>query len=360
MAAGSITAAAPDRRPVALVLSTGEAMGDALTRIAGYRALRIAFPGHRVVHVCRWSSSLLGPLASLAAELVDEIIDGQSLTRGPRPVRDIIRGIGNVEIVIDLRSNMGAAWSFVATTGTRVRYVANVALYGLRRGFRASFEARPETNSRRFHRAVELAAGRLLPFDPFVPVGDAAALAADRVVPPGARFVMLAPGTSQSPKAWPAANWVALARHLATRGVQPLFVVGPQELAERNWIERDLPGTAVVDIRSVRGPADLPWLFHALAARAVGSVTVEGGIGHLVATTGQPLVTISGATDIRRWRPVTLYHWSASAREFGSRRTAVVPLDAVVTRAEEMITFADRTLAAPSIPSSALVKRIAG
>jgi len=64
--------------------------------------------------------------------------------------------------------------------------------------------------------------------------------------------------------------------------------------------------------------------------------------------------------DIRRWRPVTLYHWSASAREFGSRRTADVPLDAVVARAEEMISFADRTLAAPSIPSAALVKRIAG
>lgn len=360
MSAGAISAAFADRRPVALVLSTGEAMGDALTRIAGYRALRIAFPAHRIVHVCRWSSSLLGPLASLAAELVDEIIEGQSLTRGPRPVRDIIRGVGNVEIVIDLRSNMGAAWSFVATAGIRLRYVANVALYGLRRGFRASFEARPESNSRRFHRAVELAAGRLLPFDPFVAVGGAAALAAERVMPEGARFVLLAPGTAHSPKAWPPANWVALARHLATRGVQPLFAVGPQELGERAWIERELPGTAVVDMRSVRGTGDLPWLFHALAARAVGSVTVEGGIGHLVATTGRPLVTISGATDLRRWRPVTPYHWSASARDFGSRRTEDVPLEAVVARAEEMITFADRTLSTISILPAASMKRLAG
>ena len=244
-------------------------------------------------------------------------------------------------MIVDLRSNLGALWTYVATAGLPIRYVANVAMFGLRRGVSLVPEPRPESNSRRFHRLAELLAGRRLPFEPLVDVRAEARQLAGQLVPEGTPFVVMAPGSSASGKAWPESNWVRLGAHLQRRSILPVFLLGPAETLEARWIRRDLPEAMVVDLSATEKAADLPWLFHALADRALGSFAIEGGVGHLLASRGRPLLTISGPTNARRWRPATPHHWSLAARDFGSRRTADVPYEAVLIGADEMIRFAE-------------------
>ena len=330
-----------DGRPIALVINTGEAIGDVLTRIPCYRALRRAFPNHRIVDLCRHSSSLLEPLRAIAAELVDEIRCGQPLNGGLLNLRRLIKAIGNVELIIDLRSNLGALGTYIATLGLPVRYGANVALFGLRRGVSLIPERRPEANCHRFHRLVELLAGRSLPFEPLVEVHAEARQRAEALVPHGTRFVVLAPGGSASGKAWPAPNWTRLAAYLHHRAILPVFLLGPPETLEAQWIRRDRPDASIIDVTAADQAHELPWLFHALADRALGAIAVEGGIGHLLASRGRPLLTISGPTNARRWRPATPRHWSIAARDFGSRRTADVPYEAVRSATDEMIRAAE-------------------
>jgi len=336
------SARADDPRPVAVVIGTHEALGDALVRIPAYRALRVAFPGHRIVHVSGGAASMTGPLAALAPQMLDEALTRQKIKSGPAFMRRLLRSLGRVEVVVELRSNLAAFWTYLATAGMPVRFIANTALLGLRRGIPLGFEPRPKANGQRYHRCVELVARRTLPFDPTIPVGETARREAARLVPEGTRFMLLSPGLATSFKTWPTDGWVALGRHLIAHGVRPVFLLGPIEPDHRTWIERDLPGAQIVDAAEVADQGDVPWLFHALAARALGCVAIESGIGHLAATSGCPVLTICGPTKIAQWRAATPRSWTADAREFGSRRLADVPAATVIERADEIIAYMDR------------------
>jgi ADP-heptose:LPS heptosyltransferase len=346
--------AGADARPAAIVIGSNEALGDALVRIPAYRALRVAFPAHRIVHVSGGATSMTDALVALAPQMVDEAIGWQPIKSGPAFMRRLIRSIGNVDVVIDLRSNLTAFWTYFATAGMPVRFIANTAFFGLRRGIPRGTEQRPKTNAQRYHRCVELVARRTLPFDPSAPVGDVARREAARLVPEGTRFMLLSPGLATSFKAWPAERWVTVARHLAGRAVRPVFLLGPVEPDHRTWIERDVPEAQIVDADDVADRADLPWLFHALASRSLGCVAIESGIGHLAATSGCPVLTICGPTKIAQWRPSTPRSWTADAREFGAREPGAVPAPTVIERIEEIIAYMDRL-----VPPAAFSRRAA-
>ncbi len=316
-----------------------ELLGDAITHVPAYRALRIAYPDHRIVALYKEQTAWAGALSAVRAEFIDEIRTDLPIGDGLSATRRALADIERLKLVLDFRGNLHVLWSWLGAGRGDVRYVGNVAGFGLRRGVKGDFLPRPETNAARYHRMVELAAGRALPFDGRFAIPADARVSALRFIPNGQRFVCLAVGSPQSTKAWPRDNWIGLAKHIASLGIVPMFLVGVQEDSEREWIASEIPEAMIVDRSSADSLEQLPWLFAALGEHAVGAVTVEGGIGHLLATTQLPLLTVAGPTNPRRWRPVTPYHWVAWAREFGSSKTADVPLGAVIARTEELIRF---------------------
>ena len=335
------TGAPPSRlsgsAPAVALLMKNELLGDAITRIPALRALRFALPDHRIVGLYKQTTAWLSTLAQARGEFLDEILIGQPIADGASAIRRTLRSIDNLQIVLDFRANLHSWSSFLATSGLNVKYVANVAGFMLRRGVPLGIEMRPDSNVRCYHRAVELALGRTLPFEfHLTPPADAVARA-ETILSRGASTVLLACGNPRSNKFWPREGWVGLARHLLARGITPTFLLGIQEASEREWIAREIPQARIVDASVAANAEQLPWLFVALARNALAAVTVEGGIGHLIATSGIPILTIAGPTNPVRWRPVTPLHWTVWAREFGSKETAAVPLEAVVARTEEML-----------------------
>ncbi|TAK50326.1 MAG: lipopolysaccharide heptosyltransferase family protein [Xanthobacteraceae bacterium] len=346
MAAGidylpSFWTAAPgsDARPKALVMQKFEALGDAIIRLPAYRALRMALPDHSLIGVYSGRSTYATLFAALGAELFDGLLVDQPTGRGPAATRGVLAGLTNIDVVIDFRSNLNALWSFVGSAGLAGRFIANVPGYALRRGVGLRPAVRPVHNYDRFHRMAEMVAGRALPFDASLPVAPRMTERAVALLPDdGRRYAGLAFGGVGWRKAWPRARQIEFLQHLRRLGLQPVFLLGPYENEERRFVEAQAPDAVIVDLTAVDGSeVDLMWLTHALAPRLTLAVAIEGGIGHVLATQGIPLLTLSGPTDAMTWKPVTPHWWHVAARAFGSNEMAAIPADAVAARVEEIL-----------------------
>jgi ADP-heptose:LPS heptosyltransferase len=104
--------------------------------------------------------------------------------------------------------------------------------------------------------------------------------------------ILLFPGAGHRHKHWPRVKFLELARRLASRGLAPVFVLGPAEL-ERGFAAEDVPALA---------PPDLPALQNALlAARLV--MGNDCGPLHLAGMLGLPGVILFGPTSARQWAP---------------------------------------------------------
>lgn len=332
----------PDARPVLVYLQKGEALGDSIIHIATYRAARLAFPRHRIIHLCTYASVYATPtMAPIAHKVFDEVRTMQPINRGPLPLMRALAGLGPLDVVIEFRSNLNALWSYLASWRSR-QYIANVAGYVLRRGVGHELLMRPDSNAARFHRLIEIAAGRRLPLETRFAEMPASVAKATELLPSGPRYLGLVPGPSVSIKSWPLERFVELAEKVSKLDLQPVVLLGMGEASEEAKLRQLLPDAILIGPSSIPNPSEnLAWVIHAVAARLTACIAVEGGIGHLVATQSVPLLTLEGPTNAQRWRPVTPHWWLLRARDFGSRRTQAIPVQSVLHSLEEMLRWGD-------------------
>ncbi|KAF0233905.1 MAG: glycosyl transferase family [Desulfovibrionaceae bacterium] len=107
------------------------------------------------------------------------------------------------------------------------------------------------------------------------------------------RQVLLFPGAGHPGKQWPLVQYFRLADMIRTKGLEPLFVLGPAEL-ERGLIPEGLPFIA-------------PDNMHALSSLILTAKAVVGadtGPMHLAGMLGVPGVSLFGPTDSSVWGPV--------------------------------------------------------
>jgi heptosyltransferase-1 len=137
-----------------------------------------------------------------------------------------------------------------------------------------------------------LLAGRALGYSPDDPVNYGIA-APSLVLPwlPAAPFVVLLHATSRDDKLWPDADWVALAAHLAGKGINCVLPwgSGAEQQRSRRLAER-IPN-AVVPPALTLGQA------AALLSQAVAVVGVDTGLVHLAAALNTPALAIYCASD---------------------------------------------------------------
>ena len=333
---GSFDISQSGRAPIALVVSQGEALGDAATRLAAYRAIRAAWPDHRIVSVAARGSAFEGPLEPFRAEFVDQTITHEPRINTVAGFRSLIGELGTVRRIFDLRSTPRAIVSYLGAGGAVETYVANQPGLFLRRGLAPGWRARPKHNYLRYHRMVEAAAGRPLPFDPWLaPLPDAERRAAQLL--PGGPYIGLAPGLFRLRKAWPRERFAALAADVGRLGLRPVFLLGLYEADERALAQTAAPVAAIIDLAAAAGnAASLAPLIHAAAGRLAVAVTTEGGIGHLMATRNLPLITLAGPTNAIKWKPVTETWRRIASQDFGSRRMEAIPVDAVLNAVAEL------------------------
>jgi heptosyltransferase-3 len=270
-----------------ILFITATRIGDAVLFSGPLAHLARTYPGAEITVAC-------GPLAA-------------PLFRAAPGVADIIviakrKGGGHW---LDLwRRTAGRRWDLV------VDMRGSLTSWCLRAGERRVNRRRPGAEHR--HRVVE--AGAVLRLDPppapEVWIDGAARGEANRLLPPGAPILALAPAAAAPFKEWPADRFAALADALtgpggALEGARVALFGGPGDQATSQAVSAAITCAPVTDLT---GQLDLVSAAACLQ-RARLFVGNDSGLMHMAAAAGAPVLGLFGPTDERVYGP-----WGRNAR----------------------------------------------
>lgn len=316
-----------------LVYSEEQIIGDGYIQLPFVRSLRHRFPDAQITWMCYRGRSVYGSvLAGAVTGLIDELLEETGIGqrwqdalpwRAPLDRR-------RFDLVIDMQQHIRQT---LAARNIRHGLFISATrrfLFSDRKPLSPFPKGRPIVE----HYLSLLDLVRPEPDTTFVPpplIGDRHRAAAARLLPDGNPRVGLVPGAGQKNKAWPLERYLDLGRHLAGRGIQPVFFPGPDE---RDWIPhiRDaVPGALLPEwerndeFPDIRGPL----LVTALGERLDAAVTNDCGTAHMLAAGNTPLVVLYGHTNPDKYRPATPHLVMLRATDHGSRDVRDIPADAV-------------------------------
>jgi heptosyltransferase-3 len=283
----------PEPRRIHLVRPQNQ-LGDLLLNVPAIRAIRARFPrAHITLIVGRQNAP-----AVLGQPWVDEVrvvdtrnalgVLGDSLRLGPRP---------DLAIYFTTVSYSKSGAFRTRATRARERVGFDAAHYGERdRAVLTRAVPYPERTLHQSEVSLILAHAVGATSEPPPPptyLPDAELLAR---VPRGVAY--LHPGAGKVKNRWPAERFAVVAGKLLARGVDVLWLEGPQDEGCVESAGRALGKTLPV----VRGES-IPNLAARFAAARV-YVGNDTGPLHLAAATGCPSVGIYGWSDPREWAPV--------------------------------------------------------
>jgi ADP-heptose:LPS heptosyltransferase len=255
-------------------------LGDFLTGVPAYRAVRHAFPCHHVVLAAPAVFAELAPLTGA----VDEVLPTGELARirwgGPPP-----------EVAIDLHGRGPASHRLVAAVRPRRLIVFGGPHAG---GFTGPPWYPGEHEAARWCRLCQESG---IPADPrdLLLSGPGRPGVAGRADMP----TLIHPGATSGSRRWPVARFAAVARQLDAAGHRVLFTGSAAErgIAERVARLAGLPGACVLaGTTSLRG-------LSALVASARLVICGDTGVAHLASAHARPSVTLFGPVSPAEWGP---------------------------------------------------------
>lgn len=318
-----------------LVYSGLELLGDGVMKLPFVRALRRTWPEARITWLAgKGKTVYAGTLAPLVTDCLDEIIEdagigtaARELWRNPLPGR-------RFDLVIDTQRR-------VLTTLILRRIRAGAFISGAA-GFLLSSrrpqgrKAKPPAMLAQLLDLIELAAGRRVE-----PVHDLRLPApwrevAERLLPPGPRYLGLAPGAGGAHKRWPLDRFLSLARTQHAAGRVPVFLLGPEEAG---WLPaiRDAVPAARFPLQEAAGEDASPLLTIALAGNLAASIANDSGTGHLIAASGCPMVSLFGPTRWEKFAPCASRLEIVAAQRFGGEAMTAIPEGAVAEALERLL-----------------------
>ncbi|MCC7413500.1 MAG: glycosyltransferase family 9 protein [Gammaproteobacteria bacterium] len=317
--------------PSLLVYVIGDRLGDGMLKLPLIRALRGAFPNHRIVWMAGWRKSVFkGPLAPLVTGLIDEVREEAGLGVSLRELLRRPLAAERFDIVIDTQQRL--VTTLVLRRIPHDLFVSPAARFRL--SDRRPATPRPHSVTARLLQLFELAAGRPLQVDPVVRVDEAFERAAAALLPAGPRYLGFAPGAGGARKRWPLERFIDLAARFAARGCVPVFFLGPDEAAWRERIAAAVPAARFPEHEG--GQRAGPLLAVALGARLAAAVSNDAGPGHLLAASGIPVLTLFGRTAAGKFAAAPNRHVLRAA-DFGGDDVACIPVDAVAGRIELLL-----------------------
>lgn len=261
--------------PPRILILRALGLGDFLTGVPAYRAVRRAFPGHRLVLA---APAVLAPLVPLT-RAVDELLPTGELQPVPWTGQP-------PDIAIDLHGRGPASHRLAAALRPRRLIVFGGEHGG---GFTGP-DWRPDEHE--VTRWCRLLRESGIPADPCDLL-----LAPPRQAAPG--FTLLHPGAAAPARRWPAVNFAAVARRLADSG-HDVRVTG--SAAERDLASLVARLAGLPDEHVLAGQTSLADL-AALAASARLVVSGDTGMSHLASGYARPSVTLFGPVPPAEWGP---------------------------------------------------------
>ncbi|HEX2053425.1 MAG TPA: glycosyltransferase family 9 protein [Actinomycetota bacterium] len=255
-------------------------LGDFLTGVPSYRAVRNAFPGHRIVLA---APPALEPLARLTGS-VDEVL-------ASRPLERLAGRIRSPEVAVNLHGKGPQSTRILLELDPdRLVSFANAEV--------AETAGMPEwrPHEHEVHRWARLLNECSVPCDPTRLELDLSDVPAAPEVE-GATVVH--PGAAYGARRWPVERWAEVAASEVSQGRRVVVTGGPEErdLAERLAALAGLPSGDVL-----AGRTDLVSL-AAVVARAGRVLCADTGVAHLATATRTPSVVLFGPTSPQRWGP---------------------------------------------------------
>ncbi|MBE1236995.1 glycosyltransferase family 9 protein [Phaeovibrio sulfidiphilus] len=329
-----------------VVFSGGEIIGDGMFKLPFVRALRAAMPENsRLVWMTTGDTVYRTLLKDLTEGLVDEYLRLPPLRVGYRDL------LGPPVLDRQFDTLMDTQHKIRRTLWLRNRLSSRTFVSGSLRGFLSSplSKARPAGPPTahlldRLFRIGEAAVGAPLKPVPLVLPDTRWDETARSLLDPERPCVGLVPGSGDPKKRWPLERFVALARGLVRIGMQPVFVLGPQEAGIAATLREQVP-EALFPLEQVPG-AD-PCLTIALARRLHATVANDSGGSHLVAAAGRPMVCLFRSANVRdKYAPRLEVVRALAPQDFGK-----TDMGGLTVRHVEEALFAVLGAAAPPPPA---------
>ncbi|TDD99936.1 glycosyltransferase family 9 protein [Jiangella asiatica] len=296
-------------------------LGDFLTGVPAFRAIRRALPRHRLVLA---TAPELAPLAPLTGAI--------DLLWPARPLEPLPWPAARPDVAINLHGRGPQSHVLLATLRPR----RLVAFGNDKLGVTGPPWMRAEHEVLRWCRLVETELQVAAPVDDLL-------LSPPTVASPVDGAVVLHPGAATAARRWPVERFAAVARQLVSRGGRrPVVVTGSAaetELAETVCVLAGLPPAAVL---AGRTPLDE---LAALIARAALIVSNDTGVAHLASAFRTPSVVLFGPTPPSIWGPpasgphIALWH-GPSGDPHGDHldpALAAIQVDQVVAAADALL-----------------------
>ncbi|WP_345475352.1 glycosyltransferase family 9 protein [Actinoallomurus oryzae] len=298
-------------------------LGDFLTAVPAYRALRAAYPGHETILA---APSMLAPLAELTGA-IDRLLPAGELEpvawSGPPP-----------EVAVDLHGNGPASHQVVEALSAPL-----TMLYASPQApdAKGPWWDPGEHEVTRWCRLLEWYGVRADP-------GDL------RLRSPGpspyAGAVVLHPGAASAGRRWPAGRFAAVARALAREGHRVVLTGAPDErdLTRRVAAEAGLPSDAALETTLTE--------LAALVASARAVISNDTGTSHLATAYGTPSVTLFGPVSPALWgpppgRPEHVALWHGTGDRPGDAHGTETDPRLLRISVEEVLDAASRVLTPP-------------
>ncbi len=254
-------------------------LGDFLTGVPAYRAIRRAFPGRRIVLAAPAVLADLVPLTGGCHQLLPTAELAPVPWPGPPP-----------DVAIDLHGRGPASHRLLAALRPG-RLITFGGQYG------GGYPGPPwYPGEHEVARWCRLCTESGIPADPadlLLPAGSLPP------VPAGPAAVIIHPGAAATSRRWPAARFGAAARELARHG-QRVLITG--SAAERGLARRVAQLGGLPDRWVLAGQTTLGQLAaQTAAARLV--LAGDTGLAHLATAFGRPSVTLFGPVPPAEWGP---------------------------------------------------------
>lgn len=308
-------------------------VGDALLKLPFVRGLRLAFPEAKITWLAGKDTSVYASqMAPAVIGLIDEVIEKADIGLSPLDLLKRPLNGRRFDLVIDTQR---VALASLALMRIRCKWrlspFGNFIFSSAKPGKGYKF---PKTMLRQMLDLLELATGKNIPTPDHIETDIPSDMieAAKRLLPEGGRYAGLAPGAGGKPKCWPLDRFADVGAALAEQGVTPVYLLGPQEPEWKTFLQERVP-QALFPLQAP-GVAERfafsPLLTIALGQRMAASLANDSGVGHMLALSGRPLVSLFGPTSPAKFAPVSKKLTIVTAQSFGGREMTFIPTEAAL------------------------------